>query len=370
MSGGYHVNLHCRLSTRVIANAPPPHFIMAQPRLIAIVGCTGTQGSSVARAFASDPNWKVRGLTRKLTSESAMNARRSLPAAVEWIQADVNDPASLVAAFSGAYAVYGMTSGFDDELVERREQERQQGINIAQSAEEAGVQYLIWSSLPDTRITSHGRFTSLKHTYLKAEVTAHIRHQLSRNNHNTNQHQSRIKPIFLLLGTFMSNYTTKFPPKRNADNVVVFSLPASPSVQLDLFNIRQLGQISHSILTQPERYIDREVVLVAERLTGAQLAEAYQRVSGEAAVYEVMGDEEFVELGGGDSRAEELCDMFHYYDQFGLYGEQEASDSGGAEVLYDISKARIEFKLDSFEHFLRSTGFRALNRDAVGTKER
>ena len=333
---------------------------MSQPRLIAIVGCTGTQGSSVATAFAADPQWTVRGLTRSLHSDSANRAKSALPSNIQWVEGNVNDANSLLKAFEGAYAVYGMTSGFDDELVDNREQESQQGINIAQAAEEAGAQYLVWSSLPDTRNTSHGRFTTIKHTYLKADVTAYIKRQVSGDSNST----WSIKPIFVLCGTYMQNYTTdtrKFQPYRNKQNVVTFSLPASPLVKLDLFNIDQLGYVVHSILAAPDRYVGREVPLVAERLTGNQLAETYQRVTGEEAVYDVMSDDAFLAKSGGDSRADELCTMFHYYDTFGLYGEQAGDVKGGGKVLYDTTLARKEFglTLDSFEDFLRSSGFRA-----------
>ena len=185
---------------------------MSQPRLIAVVGCSGTQGSSVARAFAADPQWRVRGLTRDLQSNSA---KSSLPSSIEWVEANLDDSNSLLAAFEGAYAVYGMTDGFDDEIADKREQETQQGINIAQAAEEAGAQYLVWSSLPDTRNTSHGRFTTLKHTYLKADVTAYIRRQVGVDN-NT---RWNIKPIFVLCGTYPTSSpstTSPPPPARNS----------------------------------------------------------------------------------------------------------------------------------------------------------
>ena len=130
-------------------------------------------------------------------------------------------------------------------------------------------------------------------------------------------------------------------------------------MKLDLFNIEQLGHCVHSILAKPDTYVGREVVLVAERLTGNQLAEAYQRATGEEAEYEVMSDEKFMAKAGGDSRADELNTMFHYYDTYGLYGEQAADVKGDSKVLYDISTARKEFGLDSFEEFIRSSGFRA-----------
>ena len=326
---------------------------MSQPRLIAVVGCSGNQGSSVARAFASDPQWRVRGLTRNLQSN---DAKSTLPSSIEWVEADVNDSSSLLAAFEGAYVVFGMTDGFEEELFERREQETQQGINIAQAAEEASAQYLVWSSLPDTRNTSHGRFTTLKHTYLKADVTAYINRQVSADSNS----RWAIQPIYVLCGTYMQNYTVdakKFQPHRNSSGVVIFSLPASPLVKLDLLNIDQLGQCVHAMLSSPDKYVGKETALVAERLTGNQMAEAYQRATGEEAAYEVMEDDDFIAKAGGNSLADELCTMCHYYDTYGLYGEQASDVKGDNKVLYDFSNARQHFGLDSFEDFIRTSGF-------------
>ncbi|KAJ5361074.1 hypothetical protein N7541_001918 [Penicillium brevicompactum] len=76
---------------------------MATPKIIAIVGATGTQGSSVARTFLTIPNWHVRCLTRDTSSEKALVLSKL---GGELVQADLDDEDSLVRAFAGAHAIF------------------------------------------------------------------------------------------------------------------------------------------------------------------------------------------------------------------------------------------------------------------------
>ncbi|KAH7313716.1 hypothetical protein B0I35DRAFT_277731 [Stachybotrys elegans] len=71
--------------------------------IIAIVGATGNQGSSVAHTFLALPHWQVRCLTRNPSSPAA----QALSAAgAEVVAADLEDPASLDRAFSDVTAVF------------------------------------------------------------------------------------------------------------------------------------------------------------------------------------------------------------------------------------------------------------------------
>ncbi|KAJ5527627.1 hypothetical protein N7513_011786 [Penicillium frequentans] len=72
-------------------------------KIIAVVGATGTQGSSVARTFLTLPNWHVRCLTRSPSSEKAQALASQ---GAELIQADLDDPESLRQAFAGAHAIF------------------------------------------------------------------------------------------------------------------------------------------------------------------------------------------------------------------------------------------------------------------------
>lgn len=128
-------------------------------KTICVIGATGGQGGSVARLFAKEPGWKVRGVTRRPDSPAA----RALAAqGIEVVAADLDDQASLEEAFRGCQVVFGVTDYYDyffevgaAAAVER---EFAQGCNIARAA--AGtdaLEQLALSTLPDTELISQGQ---------------------------------------------------------------------------------------------------------------------------------------------------------------------------------------------------------------------
>ena len=120
---------------------------MAESRTIAVVGATGAQGGGLVRAILADRSgsFRARALTRKPDSESG----RALAAAgAEVVAADLDDEASLVRAFSGAWGVFALTNFWEHFSPER---ELQQAGNQARAAKKAGVSHVIWSTLEDTR---------------------------------------------------------------------------------------------------------------------------------------------------------------------------------------------------------------------------
>ena len=120
---------------------------MADTKTIAVVGATGAQGGGVARAILADPGggFAVRAITRDPTKEAA----QALAAAgAEVVQADLDDEASLTAAFEGAYGAFCITNFWEHFSAEK---EIEQAGNLARAAAAAGIKHAIWSTLEDTR---------------------------------------------------------------------------------------------------------------------------------------------------------------------------------------------------------------------------
>lgn len=96
-------------------HSPPKHSTyqhptqnnMAPSKIIAIVGATGNQGSSVAKVFLNLPGWNVRCVTRQPNSDKA-NALGALGA--DLVHADLKDIESLSRAFQGVNAIFVNTS--------------------------------------------------------------------------------------------------------------------------------------------------------------------------------------------------------------------------------------------------------------------
>src|SRR5712691_3739562 len=120
---------------------------MADKKIIAVLGATGSQGSGLVSAILADPNggFACRAITRDPSKDKA----RALAAkGAEVVKADLDNVESLKKAFAGAHAVYGVTNFWEHFSGEK---EKAQAKNIAEAAKAAGVKHVIWSTLEDTR---------------------------------------------------------------------------------------------------------------------------------------------------------------------------------------------------------------------------
>jgi uncharacterized protein YbjT (DUF2867 family) len=108
-------------------------------KLIAVIGATGHQGGAVVRALQAGDQFKVRALTR--------NPGKHRELAEEVVEADLDRPETLRAAFGGAYGVFLVTNFWEqgDEL--------KQATAAVRAAKDAGVKHFIWSTLPDVEAT-------------------------------------------------------------------------------------------------------------------------------------------------------------------------------------------------------------------------
>eukprot|EP00897_Mesotaenium_endlicherianum_P000185 jgi/Mesen1/10167/ME000076S09675 len=137
--------------------------------LIAIFGSTGAQGGSVAKALIKSGKYRVRGVTRDPSSAKAKSLSHELGGKIEFVKADQENYEELKAAFEGAYGVYALTDFY---AIGPREAEF--GGRTARAAKEAGVQHFIWSTLPNCKEKSGGKY-HVAHFTGKAEVDPVVR---------------------------------------------------------------------------------------------------------------------------------------------------------------------------------------------------
>ena len=97
-------------------------------KLIAVIGATGQQGGSVVRALQAQGQFNVRALTR--------NPRKHRGLGDEVVEADLDRPETVNAAFAGAYGVFLVTNFWEpgtDEL--------KQATAAVRAAKAAGVRH-------------------------------------------------------------------------------------------------------------------------------------------------------------------------------------------------------------------------------------
>ena len=134
-------------------------------QVISVIGGTGLQGGGVVNALLAGGEFTVRVASRNPASDSA----RALAArGVQVVRADLLDPSSLTAAFEGAHGAFVVTNFWDPDQGPR---ETEIGAAAVEAARSAGVEHLIWSTLPDAEKLSGGRL-SVVHFTGKARVDA------------------------------------------------------------------------------------------------------------------------------------------------------------------------------------------------------
>src|SRR5436309_6702394 len=130
-------------------------------KLIAVIGATGHQGGGVVRALQAIGQFKVRALTR--------NPGKHRELADEVVEADLNRPETLKAAFAGAHGVFLVTN-----FRETGTDELKQATAAVRVAKDAGVQHFVWSTLPNVEAISGGKF-DVPHFTGKAKIDRIVR---------------------------------------------------------------------------------------------------------------------------------------------------------------------------------------------------
>ena len=130
-------------------------------KLIAVIGATGQQGGGVVRALQAGGQFKVRALTR--------NPDKHRELADEVVEADLDRPETLEAAFKGAYGVFLVTNFW-----EQGTDELKQATAAVRAAKDAGVKHFVWSTLPNVEAISGGKF-DVPHFTGKAKIDRIVR---------------------------------------------------------------------------------------------------------------------------------------------------------------------------------------------------
>ncbi|KAH8658086.1 hypothetical protein BX600DRAFT_500093 [Xylariales sp. PMI_506] len=176
-------------------------------KIIAVVGATGLQGSSVAQTFLSLPDWHVRCLTRNPSSEPALKLASN---GAEVVQADLGDLESLTKAFANASAIF-LNLGFGEKYralmmtgagaevagQEAYEESVLFGKNAVIAA--AGVptlERLVYSTLASAKIGSGGKYSNSMNLESKHTILEYIMNE---------QRGLAKKTSLIILGCYFTN---------------------------------------------------------------------------------------------------------------------------------------------------------------------
>jgi uncharacterized protein YbjT (DUF2867 family) len=167
----------------------------------------------VVDALLAQGTYEVRVPSR----DPASDAARALSArGVEVVKADLLDPKSLATAFEGAHGAFVVTNFWDPTLGAR---EFDIGSAAVRAARRAGVEHLIWSTLPDVESLSGGRLKVLHFTG-KARVDA-----VARSAEFT-------RHTFVEAPMYFQNFLTVMPPQPLPNGGRGWTVPMDPALRV------------------------------------------------------------------------------------------------------------------------------------------
>src|SRR6202521_2359537 len=251
-------------------------------KLIAVIGATGQQGGAVVRALQASGQFKVRALTR--------NPGKHRDLAEEVVEADLDRPETLKAAFEGAHGVFLVTNFWEpgtDEL--------KQATAAVRAAKDAGVKHLIWSTLPDVEAISGGKL-HVPHFTGKAKIDRIVKEAGFAN------HTLVIAPFYY------QNLIGVLAPQKHTDGSVGWALPLDPTVRsIHMGDITELGDIVAGAFARPDQAGHGEYLpLVGDFMSFNEIIDTLNRQGHNFSFHQVP-KEVFAGLFAG---AAEIAEMF------------------------------------------------------------
>ncbi|HEY0366064.1 MAG TPA: NmrA/HSCARG family protein [Pyrinomonadaceae bacterium] len=291
-------------------------------KLIAVVGATGQQGGGVVRALQTRGQFKVRALTRD------PDKHREL--AEEVVEADLDKPETLKAAFEGAHGVFLVTNfwahGGTDEL--------KQATAAIRAAKDAGVKHFIWSTLPDVEAISGGKF-DVPHFTGKAKIDRVVQEAAFANH------------TFVIAPFYYGNLTGMMAPQKQADGSMGWALPLDPTRRvIHMGDINELGNMVAGAFAHPDEAGNGEYLpLVGDFMSFNEIVETLNR-QGHNFSYKQVSKESFA---GSFPGATEIAEMFSYWEAHTYLG----SDSSDVIALANKVAGREPTRFSTWaeEHF-------------------
>jgi len=308
-------------------------------KLIAVIGATGLQGGAVIRALQAGGQFKVRALTRDPGKHRGL--------AEEVVEADLDQPETLKAAFRGAHGVFLVTNFWDKE---KKNNELEQATAAVHAAKDAGVKHFVWSTLPNVEAISGGKFR-VPHFTGKAKVDK-IVDEAGFENHT-----------FVIAPGYYQNFVGMMAPQKQADGSVGWALPIDPSVRCMLMaDIGELGGIVAGAFAHPDQAGNGEYLpLVGDLMSFNQIIDTLNK-QGHRYSFRQVPTEAFAASFPG---AAEIATTFGYMQAHTYLGSDFSEEIGLANKI--AGKQPTNFATWAQAHFQSSQLNGIQNRKAKRT---
>jgi uncharacterized protein YbjT (DUF2867 family) len=226
----------------------------AEDPVIVVCGATGNQGGAAVSALLAARKWRVAALVRDPERGRALEGR-----GVELRRGDLLDEASLVAAFRGAHAVFGVTQPWskDYRRADTRGEVRQGRALIDACA--ATRTRLVFSTV----LLRDDRPTGISHVDSKLELEAYLR-------------QKGLPAVVLGPASFMDNIGLDFFPVRRG-RVRGF---VDADARVPLVACRDIGRAAASVLDDLHPHLGKRHNLIGGLYSGLDICDTLSRLRG------------------------------------------------------------------------------------------
>jgi uncharacterized protein YbjT (DUF2867 family) len=275
-------------------------------KVIAVTGATGAQGGGLVRAILAHPDggFSARAITRDPSSEKAQ-ALAAL--GVEVVQADLDDEASVAAAFEGAYGAYCVTNFWEHFSPAK---ENAQAANMARAAKGAGVTHVIWSTLEDVRDwvpLNDDRMPTLMGQYK-------VPHFDGKGESNHFFTDAGAPTTFLNTSFYWDNMIYfGMGPKRGEDGVLAVTFPLGDAKLAGIAG-GDIGGCAYGIFAAGSEMIGKTIAIAGGHLSGEEMAAGLSKALGEKVNYNAVSPAVYRSFGFPG--AEDLGNMFQFNAEF------------------------------------------------------
>ncbi|KAJ5396241.1 uncharacterized protein N7487_010544 [Penicillium crustosum] len=324
-----------------------------QPRTIVVLGSTGNQGRGVVEYLLREPGLEtclVRAVTRDTTSPAARQLLQNYQTPDErlsLVTGDVYDPESLKNAFSGAYGVFAVTSEHGHKRIDTEEDmkhELQAGLNIISVAKLCEIQHFVFSSLPNMKQVTGGRFEKLFHMDHKYIIEQWAKRDLA-------------AVTCLLPGFFLTNLN--WPQYCRHENGVVRFCPPIPGDKLVqwLDPVHDMGVFAARVFALGvSKTKNKNYVVAAPKMRMQDFATSFSRVTGHQAIYSPTSLDEWADMASGAVGPGFKEDIRQMMEWASIMPDDKIC-YGALDPTEDPTWEDLGLSASSFEDWLKRTGW-------------
>ncbi|MCZ6671669.1 MAG: NmrA/HSCARG family protein [Verrucomicrobia bacterium] len=204
-------------------------------KIIAVVGGTGAQGGGIVKELLARGQFSVRVLTRNPNSDKAEALATQ---GCEIVEGDLNKPETLESAFKDAYGTFLVTNFWDPFTGANEYEQAKAAVKVAKAA---GVQHLVWSTLPNSQEISSGKY-EVVHFTNKALVDTEV--------------EAADFPYYTFVEApmYYQNFLTMMAPQPQEDGSKAWTVPMDPSKKcIHNGDISEFGKLVAQVFEQPDK---------------------------------------------------------------------------------------------------------------------